>query len=423
MIDQDVTETYNSGMRKTPGDKPQPMKVTLDSRLVQPGDLFVPVKGDSLDGHAFIDQALKNGAAGVIEVDQLYQMAQDKLDRVRPVIVGVAGSVGKSTVRAFLTQVLSHKVRVLEGDLNTQLGLSVAIVNDLADQAVFVAELGIDRLGEMQTVTEFLKPKLTLLTKLEKEHLQFLLTFENVVRENLVAVANSQARQGYVNRADRAPVEPYRHGLTIIYYPDQVPDAVAQAVAVLDLPTHEQEYLGGIYQVVRDHFGFSDADFVQALRHLRKPKGRLTRLAGENGSLIIDDTYNAVCDESVMRGVDFAREVAAREGRDLVVILSPMRETGATEEEQHRTVAEYLNTLDLKDLILVGDKSDLYARFLKKPYRVYADWTAFAYPPAPSDLFYVKGSQYYRMEKVVYVLMRDKADASQLLVRQDARWK
>ena len=399
------------------------MRVTLDSRLVKPGDLFVPVKGDTLDGHAFIDQALKNGAAGVIEVDELYQMAQAKLAAVQPVIVGVAGSVGKSTVRACLTQVLRRKLGVLEGDLNTQLGLSVAIVNELADQAVFVAELGIDRLGEMQMVTSFLKPHFSLVSKLEKEHLQFLYTFENVVRENLVAIANAQYRQGYVNQADRAAVEPFARDLRLVFYPEAIPDAVAVAVGRLGLPPHEQDYLLGIYQVVRDHFGFTEADFVAALPHLRKPKGRLTRLAGENGSLVIDDTYNAVCDESVIRGVAFARAVAAAEGRDLVVILSPMRETGASEAEQHRQVAEYLNTLDLKDLVLVGDKSDLYARFLTQPHRVYHDWAAFDDTPGPADLFYVKGSQYYRMEKVVYRLMRDKDQAAQLLVRQDARWQ
>ena len=399
------------------------MKVTLDSRLVKPGEYFVPVKGDSLDGHAFIDQALKNGAAGVIEVDDLYHMAQAKLKRVRPVIVGVAGSVGKSTVRAFLTQVLSRRFKVLEGDLNTQLGLSVAIVNDLSDQAVFVAELGIDRLGEMEMVTDFLQPHFSLISKLEKEHLQFLFTFENVVRENLVAIANSQDRKGYVNQADKPAVEPYSSGLNIVFYPDHIPDSIAEAVSALDLPKHEQDYLLGIYQVVKDNFGFAEADFVAALQHLYKPKGRLTRLAGDNGSLIIDDTYNAVCDESVIRGVEFAREVALREGRDLVVILSPMRETGASEEEQHRTVADTLNTLDLKDLILVGEKSDLYARYLSQPYTLYADWTEFAYTPAPADLFYIKGSQYYRMEKIVYLLMRDKDKAAKLLVRQDARWQ
>lgn len=398
------------------------MKVTLDSRLVQPGEYFVPVKGDSLDGHAFIEQALKHGAAGVIEVEELYRMAQAKLKRVQPVIVGVAGSVGKSTVRAYLTQILSSQLRVLEGDLNTQLGLSVALVNDLSDQAVFVAELGIDRLGEMQMVTDFLRPHFTLISKLEKEHLQFLFTFENVVRENLVAIANSQDRKGYVNQADKAVVEPYSQGLNIVFYPNHIPSSVRETVSNLDLPSHEQDYLLGIYQVVKDNFGFSDSDFVNSLQHLRKPKGRLTRLAGENGSLIIDDTYNAVCDESVIRGIEFARAVAVREGRDLVVILSPMRETGASEAEQHRTVADYLNTLDIKDLILVGEKSDLYTRFLDTPYRVYQDWTEFAYTPSPSTLFYIKGSQYYRLEKIVYLLMRDKDKAAKLLVRQDARW-
>src|SRR3990167_2481985 len=96
--------------------------VCLDSRLVMPGDYFVPIVGESVDGHKYIDSAIKNGAVGIIEESELYEIASEKLASVNPKVIAITGSVGKTTMRNFLSTILSEKYKVCVGSLNTKLG-------------------------------------------------------------------------------------------------------------------------------------------------------------------------------------------------------------------------------------------------------------------------------------------------------------
>ena len=106
------------------------MKISIDSRTIKKGEHFVPLKGNNFDGHDFIDSALKNGAKGIIEESELYKIVRKKLDKKKPFIIAVAGSIGKSTFRSYLTSILSQKFKVLESDLNTKIGFCLSIVNN-----------------------------------------------------------------------------------------------------------------------------------------------------------------------------------------------------------------------------------------------------------------------------------------------------
>src|SRR3989344_9294770 len=124
------------------------MKVALDSRLIKKGEYFVPVKGESFDGHKFIDDALKNGAKGIIEENKLYELASKKLGEIDPIVIAITGSVGKSTMRDFVSTLISQKYKICVGSLNTKLGLATNIINDLkAGDRFFVAEWGMDYAG------------------------------------------------------------------------------------------------------------------------------------------------------------------------------------------------------------------------------------------------------------------------------------
>lgn len=400
------------------------MKVSLDSRLIKKGEYFVPVKGDNFDGHAYIDDVLTKGAVGIIEVDELYKLAEEKLAKLKPIVVGVAGSVGKSSMRAFLTRILSTKYLVLEGDLNTKLGLATLIVNELDKHKIIVAELGIDRLGEMKIVTDFIMPDFSIITKLEKEHLQFLLSIDNVVGENLVSIRNSKNKEGYINEEDRKLVYGKTAGCNINFYPEVgISVSVKQEIEKLEMAKHDRDYLFGIYQICREKFNFTDEEYLLSLKKISKPKGRLNLLRGAEGSLVLDDSYNAVADQSIIQGIKFAKELSEKYKKKLVIILSPMRETGESEELQHKNVAEYLNTLRGSDLIIIGDDQKKYGKYLTCKYREISSSDEFKYVGSEDKLFYVKGSQFYRLEKIVYYLMEEKEKAGELLVRQDARWK
>jgi UDP-N-acetylmuramoyl-tripeptide--D-alanyl-D-alanine ligase len=398
------------------------IKVCLDSRQVKKGEYFVPVVGDTFDGHKFIEEALKNGAAGVIEEKDLYEIASEKLKKINPVVIGVAGAVGKSTFRSYLVSVLSKKYKVLDGNLNTKLGIATNIVNALKDShKVLVAEMGIDRLGEMSDTADFLKPNFVVITKLEKEHLQFLKSFKNAVNENFVAVQKSKERFGYVNLQDKKLVEPLVKKENIEYF--SFHKDIKSVLEPYNFPPHEKDYLDCIYKIATDRFKFSKSDFDLSIKSLKRPKGRLNLIKGKNESLIIDDSYNAVCDTSVTKGIDFAKSLAKKQLKDLSIVLSPIRETGKSLKEQHKSVANYLNKNKFKNIYLIGDTGEFYIPHLKTSYVVVKDSSKFAVVPKSTDLFYVKGSQFYRCEKCVKKLMANPGNAKKLLVRQDIRWQ
>jgi len=346
------------------------------------------------------------------------------LEKLKPTVIGIAGSVGKSSMRAYMTQILSTKYSVLEGDLNTKLGLSTLIVNELDKQKIIVAELGIDRLGEMKQVTDFIKPEFSIITKLEREHLQFLISLDNVIKENMVAISNSKNKEGYINMVDVGMIEEdVMKGIKVYFYPEaNFNEEVGQIIHEMELPDHDKEYLMGIYQICRDKFDFSDQQFVETLSLIQKPKGRLNMIPGLKGSLILDDSYNAVADQSIIKGIKFAQALARKYKKKLVVVISPMRETGETEEDQHKNVAEFLNEQPDIELIVIGDADKRYGKYLRIPYKNIISSTYFNYEIKGGELFYAKGSQFYRLEKIVYYLMKDKKSASKILVRQDARW-
>lgn len=398
------------------------IKVSLDSRLIKPGEYFVPVKGDTFDGHQFIDKALANGAVGIIEESELYDIAKDKLKTKKPKVIGIAGAVGKTTFCSYLTQILSHKFKVLEGSLNTKLGLATIIVNDLLDQEIIVAELGIDRIGEMDTTSKFIEPDFCVITKFEKEHLQFLNDLDTAVNENLFCVRNSEQKLGYINIADKKLVKDKLTGLKIKYFPSKN-DSIQPLLDDMDFPPHDIDYLNCIYKIVTTHFNFSLEDFKIAISKLKRPKGRLNLLKGKNNSLILDDSYNAVCDTSITHGIKFAQKLCKKYNKKLTIVISPIRETGNTKDQQHKSVADFINSIKYEKLILVDDDGSFYIPHLKVQYEIAETSTGLELNPTAKDLFYVKGSQFYRMEKCVEKLMKDPAKAKDLLVRQDARWE
>lgn len=379
------------------------MKVSSDTRTIKKGEYFVPVKGANFDGHDFVEMALQKGAVGIIEESELYEIAKKKLSEKSPIVVGVTGSIGKSTFRSFLSQILGNKYQVLEGDLNTQLGLSLKIVNELEDQEIFVAEMGIDRIGEMKTVTDFLKPDFSIITKIGKEHLEFLLSLENVIRENAQSILNSKRKKGYINILDRESFKGiFSSEYEIMYFPgNDIPREVSKTVDNLEIAQHDKAYLLGVYDVVSREFGFSFSQFVSLVGNIQKPKGRLNVLEGRNGCTVIDDSYNAVCDETIIEGIKFAQTMAKRKGKKLHLVISNMRENGQSEEEQHMNVANFLNTVNYDSLFVVGEKPELYTDHLKGEYSVFSSMEEISVSPSSNDLFYVKSSRYYKGEDFV----------------------
>lgn len=373
------------------------MKISIDTRTIKKGECFVPIKGPNFDGNLFVKDAIKKGAKGIINENEFYKIVKDKLKRIKPIIIGVAGSIGKSTFRSYLHSILKTKYDVLESDQNTKLGFSLKVVNELNKQKIIVAEIGIDRIGEMEKTASFIKPDLAIITKLGKEHLQFFKTFKNVIREESMIFNYAKIKNFYINSIDLYYYKKTDLNQKYLEFFDlHLANAnVENKISDLLLPSHEKDYLRGVYRIAKKYFKMSDNDFILGLRKLIKPKGRFNLIELSNNSIVIDDTYNAVCDETIIKGIEFTQNLAINTNRILKIVISNMVENGASSDQQHKNICKFINKSGLKEIYIAGNNLKYYKKYLRIKHYDYPTADKIKFKKEGNMLYYIKATRKY----------------------------
>lgn len=178
--------------------------VTTDSRQIPPEALFLPIKGERFDAHDFIGKAIENGAAAVMShreneeypvpalyVENTSQALLDLAGGYRMMcggkVVGVTGSVGKTTTKELLYAVLSQGFRAqkTEGNLNNEIGLPLTLMRMTRDTEVLVAEMGMNHFGELSHMTAAARPNLAVITNIGTSHIEFLGSREGICKAKL----------------------------------------------------------------------------------------------------------------------------------------------------------------------------------------------------------------------------------------------
>lgn len=171
---------------------------TIDTRTLQPGELYVPIKGDVFDGHAFIPQAIEKGSPLVlsegetdaphIRVDSCvlaYQnIAKLHRERFKIPVVCITGSVGKTTTKEMIRSVLSQHFRThaTEGNLNNQTGLPTTVLRITPEHEASVMELGTNHFGEIDAIARVSQPTICLFTNIGEAHIEFFGSREGIFR-------------------------------------------------------------------------------------------------------------------------------------------------------------------------------------------------------------------------------------------------
>ena len=182
--------------------------IRLDSRQVEPGDLFVPLLGERVDSHRFLPQVMDQGAAAVLTSQELTlpeggagcavirvedtKKALQKIgsylrDRLTLPLVGVTGSVGKTTTREMIAAALSARFRVYKtpGNSNSQVGVPVTLSEITENDQVGVIELGMSEPGEMTVIANIARVDMAVITNIGITHIGQLGSQENILREKL----------------------------------------------------------------------------------------------------------------------------------------------------------------------------------------------------------------------------------------------
>ncbi len=351
--------------------------VRIDSRDVQPGDLFVALPGTSTDGHVFVRTAFEKGAraalvtrlvpdapanATLIQVPDtlkaLHQIAAAWRQRFAALrVIGVTGSIGKTSTKELVAQVLSQRFNTLksEGNLNSETGLPLQVLRLRSQHQRAVFEMGMFALGEIRALCDIARPNTAVVTKIEPVHLERLGSIENIVRAKSELV-ESITRDGIAvlnDDDDRVRNMMARNrGRTLLYGTTPRADVWADQIEShgldgISLTLHHKKEVFHIrvpllgahsaYTVLRAAtVGIAEGmAWDEIIGALREPGAqlRLVALQGPFDSIVLDDRYNA-SGESVLAALNLLDQL----DKPRIAVLGEMYELGDESEHQHRMV-------------------------------------------------------------------------------------
>lgn len=407
--------------------------------------------------------------------------AEKILKKYRPDIIGITGSVGKTSTKEAVFQVLkkSYRVRMGEKNYNNEIGVPLTIIGAESGNSsivgwlkvfqtarklmrgkseypqIIILELGADRPGDIEYLVSFLKCKIGIITALGSAHMEFFQSQNGILKEKRKLV-ESLSSDGYAllnaDNPEIANMRKHTQAHVVTYGFSEQAEIRASEPRVTGenhrlktifklkynqnvIPLSLQEALGEhfIYcalagVAVGRIYGIPVLDILQSLQEFRPPRGRMRIIPGIKNTTIIDDTYNA-SPEAVeaalrtMRGLGAARRI---------VVLGDMLELGRVSEKEHVRMGEAVAQSGADVFITVGERSRDMARGAKSAGK--DESTIFSFSGAeeagkflqerirPNDYILVKGSQGMRMEKIVKEIMAEPQKAHELLVRQDKEW-
>ena len=433
------------------GGNPTFLRVVSDSRALAPGDLFVALRGERFDGHAFVPQALASGAVAamvaeasaaglagdLVVVDDpqrsLGRLARAWRERFDLPLAVVVGSNGKTTVKEMTAAALAAHhgggaVLATQGNLNNAIGLPLTLLRLREGHRAAVIELGMNHRGETAALAAIAGPTIAVVNNAQREHQEFMKSVAEVAAEHAdailalprggVAVLNADDPHAGVWREAAA-----RAGARVVGFGTGADADVRGAVAAgaagstidvatpagtttiaLDVPGRAmaQNALAAVAAALAA--GADLASVRRGLEAFRPVAGRLATRVAPGGAVVIDDTYNANPD-SVRAAID----VLARAARPRILALGDMGEVGAEGPAFHREVGAYARAAGIDRLYATGPQAALAAEAFGDGARHFAGVddlaAALAVLAVPGATVLVKGSRFMRMERVVAALM------------------
>ncbi|MDT8406262.1 MAG: UDP-N-acetylmuramoyl-tripeptide--D-alanyl-D-alanine ligase [Methylococcales bacterium] len=425
--------------------------VSTDTRTLQPGQLFVALKGPNFDGHEFCDQALKRGAAALL-VSQavatplpqlvvtdtrlaLGEMAGYWRRQLTLKVVGITGSNGKTTVKEMTAAILQTqgKVGFTQGNLNNDIGVPLTLLR-LSEQEDFgVIEMGANHLGEIDYSSHYAQPDAAVITSIGPAHLEGFGSLANTARAK-GEIYHHLSEQGV---AVMPYDTPYRktwqallHGQRVITFgldaqadvrACNLVDAAGLGVT-FDLTYRDEKQpvrinLAGQHNIVNAlaasalalAFAVALPDIARGLATVRPAPGRLQFKPGYRGCLLLDDSYNAN-PASVMAGAHALLKV----GREPWVILGALAELGPDSEALHERLGRSLRDLGILRLWATGAQAAAAVRGFGDNSQYFAGQleliTALKQHLNGREALLIKGSRSQRMENIVAALTAEETE-------------
>ena len=423
---------------------------SIDSRTVGPGQLFFAVKGERLDGHDFVEQALEKGAvAAVVRRDQVARYpeqgrllaVEDTLVALQTLamavrkvwgkpLIAVTGSMGKTTTKDAIAHVLSSRFRVLksEGNFNNHFGLPLMLLKLEPEYDVAVIEMGMSHAGEIRALAQIAQPEIGVVTNVAPVHLEFFDSVAGIARAKYELIESLPAGGTAVLNADDDYVSQFGRdfkGKVVMYGTRATADVRAENVRGCGAEGSEFDVvIGGVRErarlpLVGQHNvlnalaavavglerGLQPSEAVGALAGLAPAdkRGEVVRLGNIT---VINDCYN--CNPKALHAMVDA--LAAMAARRRIAVVGAMLELGPTEGELHRQAGAHIAEKKIDVLLGVrgparamvdaAQQAGMRAEFVSTPEEA-GEWLA--RESRDGDVVLMKASRGVKLEKALEI--------------------
>ncbi|MDM5329335.1 UDP-N-acetylmuramoyl-tripeptide--D-alanyl-D-alanine ligase [Neobacillus sp. CF12] len=357
--------------------------VSIDSRKIESGNLFIPFKGENSDGHKYVEDSLKKGASAalwqsdvpnppthlpILIVDNclgaLQELAREYRKQLQVKVVGITGSNGKTTTKDMTASLLStaYKVQKTEGNYNNHIGLPLTVLGLDEDTDIAVLEMGMSGRGEIEFLTKLASPDAVVITNIGESHLLDLGSREGIAEAKLEILQGLKDGGLAVLHGDEpllmerinkykgnVRVQTFGRSDTNNFFPIDIIQLeqgnmfkIKESDENFELPvlgTHN--ILNAIAAIIIAHY--FDVPFNkmnEGLANVKLTNMRMELVEGFHGEKIINDAYNA-SPTSMMAAIELVSNLKGY--KKIILVLGDMLELGPQEEQYHQQIGEGLN--------------------------------------------------------------------------------
>ncbi|WP_340372609.1 UDP-N-acetylmuramoyl-tripeptide--D-alanyl-D-alanine ligase [Peribacillus sp. FSL E2-0218] len=431
--------------------------VTIDSRKVKEGCLFVPLKGGQVDGHQYVKQALAEGAAAsfwqkdvpnpptdlpliIVENTEkaLQELARSYLSQLNIKVVGITGSNGKTTTKDMTAALLAttYKVHKTNGNFNNHLGLPLTVLSIEEDTEAAVLEMGMSSRGEIEFLSKMAKPDVAIITNIGESHLLDLGSREEIANAKL-EIVEGLAKDGVLIYHGDEPLLRNRikrdlPDLNVIsfgrteqndLFPQLITQGTDSTTFTIACDEKEAEYeipvlghhnvLNALAAIlVAKEFGVDDSSIRKGLSTIQLTNMRMELVEGAKGQKIINDAYNA-SPTSVKAAVELIEGLSGFEKK--ILVLGDMLELGPQEKDFHLKIGELISNDRIDKIFTYGPLAEFIGKgasgaFPAENVRSFQDKQKLIEELKTStqanDIILVKASRGMKLEEVVQALQK-----------------
>jgi len=369
--------------------------VSIDTRKITTGNLYIPIQGDRFDGHSFVEKAIENGAVATLwkknvknppvnipvifvedTLEALQTLAKSYRDQLDVKVIGVTGSNGKTSTKDIVTSLLATKFKVqkTEGNFNNHIGLPLTILSLEENTEMAVLEMGMSSRGEIEFLSKLARPNAAIITNIGEAHLMDLGSRDAIAEAKLEIVTGLQDGGVFVYNGDEplltnrvpsmnlaAETITFGDARANNYYPTSVTLQATGTYFKMNQDENIVFYLPvlgkhNVYNTlasmaIAKYFGVTWEEMKQGLVTLQMTGMRMEIVKTENGLTIINDAYNAspTAMEAafhLMNGLDgFSKKI---------VVLGDMLELGNQEVQFHYEVGKLIDPARISYVFTYG---------------------------------------------------------------------